>query len=92
MSDFLPYVLLGLNLFFMVIGSFAGFVVSGLREDVKSLRIADEKLADKLSECTKNEDFREFRKEQQEMFKQLFEKVDAIKDQVATKEDRRDHR
>lgn len=88
MNGLTPYIIIGLNALLGLIAFFGGMIIRGLREDVKSLRIADEKLADKLSDFTHKDDFKEFRQEQREMFGELFKKIDSINDKVAGKVDR----
>ena len=88
MNGFTPYIILGLNVLLGLIAFFGGMVIRGLRADVKSLRIADEKLDDKLSDFTHKDDFKDFRQEQREMFSELFRKIDSLNDKVASKADR----
>jgi len=77
-----------INLMLGIIAYLGKMVIDGVKKDVVALRVADEKLADKLSDFTHKDDFKEFRREQQDLFRQMFDKLDAINDKVANKADR----
>lgn len=85
--------LLGLVVFF------GGMWVRDLAQAVKELRMEDQKLAERQSTSDKamsermsnyvhKDEFREFRVEQRELFNQMFEKLDDVKDTLARKADR----
>lgn len=78
---------------------FGGMWVRDLAQSVKELRIEDQKLADrivasgqnitdKLSGYVQKDEFRDFRSEQRELFGQLFDRLDAMRNDIAKKADR----
>jgi hypothetical protein len=85
--------LLGLVIFF------GGMWVRDLAQAVKDLRMEDQKLSERqaasdramserMSNYVHKDEFREFRIEQRELFNQMFEKLDDVKDSLARKVDR----
>jgi hypothetical protein len=82
-----------------LVACFGGFVIRNLGESIKDQRVANEKLADELrnadqalrhelSTMVLKDDFKEWRAEQRTLFQQLFQRMDDLRDQVATKADR----
>lgn len=67
---------------------FGGMVIKGQSDAIKELQAANAKLADRFQHYVHKDEFREFRAEQRENFRQLFEKVDEVKAQIAQKVDR----
>lgn len=78
---------------------FGGMWVRDLAQAVKDLRMEDQKLAERLALTDKatserlanyvhKDEFKEFRTEQRELFRQMFEKLDDVRDSLANKADR----
>ena len=80
---------------------FVGVWLRNLTSDIDKLREADsalgreivasnEKIHDRINQCVQMEDFREYRKEQKDMFGELFNKLDSLRERMAGKADRKD--
>ena len=78
---------------------FGGMWVRDLAQAVKDLRMEDQKLYDRLAHTDKasaerlgsyvhKDEFRDFRLEQRDLFRQIIEKLDDVKDSMAKKVDR----
>ncbi|ATI15734.1 hypothetical protein [Bordetella phage vB_BbrM_PHB04] len=77
-----------LQMIFGVVTFLGGFIMKGQSDSIKDLQAANARLSDRLQDYVLKDEFREFRAEQRENFRQLFEKVDAVKEQIAEKADR----
>lgn len=73
---------------FAVVAFFGGFIMKSQSERIKDLEQSNTRLSDRFQDYVLKDEFREFRAEQRENFRQLFEKVDAVKEQIAEKADR----
>lgn len=93
------YVLLAFNVVFGIAAFFGGMVIKDLSNSVKDLRQADKELTDSLkSYATKDElkdsrtetrdTLREMRDEQRDGFRQVFDLLNDMRNQIATKADR----
>lgn len=71
-----------------IAGFFGGFIMKTQSDAIKGLRAAHDEIQKSLQDYVLKDEFREFRAEQRENFRQLFEKVDSVKEQIAQKADR----
>lgn len=82
-----------------IISLIGGAMLMQMQNTIKELKEADKDLANNLKEYTRAEDVKEWRKEQREelallrseqnqLFNQLFAKVDDLREKVANKADR----
>lgn len=71
-----------------IAGFFGGFIMKNQSDAIRGLRTAHADIEKRLQDYVSKDDFREFRAEQRENFRQLFEKVDEVKEQISKKADR----
>lgn len=71
-----------------IAGFFGGFIMKNQSDAIKGLRMAQQDLQNRLQDYVPKDEFREFRAEQRDNFRQLFEKMDEVKTQIAQKVDR----
>lgn len=82
-----------------IISLIGGALLMSMREAIRELRSADDKLAERLKDYARNDEVREWRRElrdearlakdeQAALFERLFKKLDDLQEKVANKADR----
>lgn len=82
-----------------IISLIGGALLMSMREAIRELRCADDKLSERLKDYARNDEVREWRREQRDearlakeeqaaLFERLFKKLDDLQEKVANKADR----
>lgn len=90
-------VMIGFNILLGLVAFFGGMVIRDLGQAVKDLRVADEKMAERLSDYAKKDDIRELKdvlrdmkEDERKLFDKVFDKFEALSKELSSKVDRDD--
>jgi chorismate synthase len=82
------FILLAFNVLLALVAFFGGLVVRGMLKSIDDLRGANTAMTNKMQEYVHKDEFKDFRQEQREMFRELIGKIDKISESLGQKVDR----
>jgi len=83
-------VIIVFNVLLSLVAFLGGFMIRSMSGAIADLRKANENLTNKMQEYVHKDEFKDFRQEQREMFRELIGKVDRINESLGQKVDRRE--
>lgn len=87
--------MIGFNILLGLVAFFGGMIIRDLSQAVKDLRVADEKMVERLGEYAKKDDIRELKDvlremkdEERRLFDKVFDKLEQMAKDLSRKVDR----